>query len=166
MKTLTMLLMLSLLVVFVWAGDEDAKHQAMLETLVQEVWNKGNVDKGDAVFAANIVRHMPTSWEPNKVEGLAAMKEYIAEVHETYETLEVKLLDSLSEGKTMALRWNLTGKLAEGGKQVTFDGLSFIHLNDEGKIATEWIIWDTHHVMQQVGMPMMSKEEGEHTEKH
>jgi len=167
MRTLTMLLMLSLLVVFVWAGDEDAKHQAMVESLIGEVWNEGNVEKVDAIFAANFVRHMPKSWEPNKVEGVAALKEYVKEVRSGYETLQVKRLDSVSKGNTVALRWNLSGKMAESGKQVDFDGLSFMHLNDDGKIAQEWIIWDTHDVMKQTGMLMMGKEHGEHsTEKH
>lgn len=167
MRTLTVVLMLSMLVVLVQAGEGDANHKPLLDALVGEVWNKGNLDKVDAVFASDFVRYMPKSWEPNKVEGSAALKEYIKSVRDEYETFEVKLLDSVSHGNTLALRWNLTGKMAEGGKQIDFSGLSFMHLNDDGKIAKEWIIWDTHDLMQQVGMPMMGEEHGEHsTEKH
>ncbi|MFQ5651273.1 MAG: ester cyclase [bacterium] len=127
-------------------STEDMK--AQMRKNVDAVWNKGNMDIIDDVYAADYVRHNPASWEPATVEGAAAFKEFLGTIHSIYNNdFHVEIHDIVMEGDMSASRWTVTGTLKENGKEVKLEGLNMIRSQD-GKIAEEWISWDTQAYMQ------------------
>lgn len=84
-------------------------------------------------------------------------KEFYAPIWSAFPDLHHDILDIVTEGDRVAVRYNIIGThkgelegIPPTGKEVSFGAMDFITLLD-GKIAEEWEVADTMGLMQQIG---------------
>lgn len=126
------------------------ENKALALRYADEVWNQGNLDLIDEMVAENYVGHHPPSWSPKTVSGPEQLKTYIEEVRTTYPDFNVEIKHAVAETDLVASHWVVTGTHKDTNVQVSVDGLSLVRFT-AGKLAEEWVRWDTHHLMEQLG---------------
>jgi len=134
---------------------EDQK--ANLIRLIDESWNKGNLDALDKFVAPDYIRHGAPFPD---IVGLEALKEYISAIRETFSGFRLTMMDMIFEGDLMATRWPWTGKhtsqttripFPPSGNQLLVTGCSMIHTFG-GKNKEEWAYPDDLGMLQQIGI--------------
>ena len=125
--------------------------KAKVRAQVDEIWNEVQLDKVDEYYATDFVRHLPNSWDPSLIEGSEAFAEYVAGIHETFTGFHVELDKIVVEGDMVASTWTVTGTHNESGNALSANGMTMARYAD-GKAKEEWVAWDTHEVMEQIGM--------------
>jgi steroid delta-isomerase-like uncharacterized protein len=153
MKNLIVVLVVALLALSACTqADKTAvENKALAQRFFEEVWNQGNLDVIDEMVAAEFVRHNPSSWEPSVIEGSEAFKEYVANIRTTYPDFSVEVQNRIAEGDMVAASWTATGTDKDSNKQFSVTGMSMTRYAD-GKAVEEWMTFDTHTLMQQLGM--------------
>jgi steroid delta-isomerase-like uncharacterized protein len=125
--------------------------------IIDESWNRGNVNAMDDFFAGDCVRHRPPF---PAVEGLDAYKAYVANVRAAFPDLHITVQDIFLEGDRSAFRWSWTGthtgksSLLPGeptGKEVTVTGCTLTRSKD-GKLVEDWSFSDNLGMLQQLGI--------------
>ena len=124
---------------------------AMAQRFTDEVWNNGNLAAVDEIADATFARHNPESWSTPHIEGAEAFKTYVTQVRTMYPDFHVEIGTRLAQGDLLAASWTVTGTHAELNKQISVKGIT-ISRYANGKLAEEWVSWDTHGLMQQLGM--------------
>lgn len=135
--------------------EKEAKVLA-IRKVIEEAWNKGNLDVLDEVYTTDFVQHRTPFPD---YEGLEAYKEYIAGTREAYPDLQFTIEEIVVDGDT-AVVWATFQGTHEGqsmmfpipptGKQVTMKLCSIGHWV-EGKAVEEWVYADWLGLMQQLG---------------
>lgn len=135
------------------------EHKALIRRFYSEVFDKGNLDMIDEATTDGFVAHAPA--EPGhdaESQDRARLKEEFSRNREAFPDLTFNVEDMVAEGDTVAVRWTATGThegqlmdLPPTGKEVTLKGMNFLRFED-GKIAEDWVIWDSMGLMQQLGM--------------
>ena len=117
------------------------------------VWADGKQDLVDAVFAPNVVRHQPSSVRPPEVSGREAYRTYIKEFRSLHPDLSVEVHDVITDGRNIVYRYTASAFIDPTKvKKFTFTGITIAKLDADGKIAEEWLTWDTYDLMSQVGL--------------
>ena len=133
-------------------GDKTgAENKALAERFVDEVWNSGNVALIDETVATTFVRHNPNSWDPPMIRGLQEFKDYVTRTRTDFGNFHVAVDERFAEGDMVAATWTVTATHNETGKPANVKGISISRFSG-GKLAEEWVTWDTHGLMQQLGM--------------
>jgi steroid delta-isomerase-like uncharacterized protein len=122
----------------------------------EELFNRGNLDVADELFAPSFVYHDPASGE--EWRGPESVKQYAAMLRAAFPDLHQTIEDQVAEGDKVAYRWTARGThkgklmgIAPIGNQVTFTGTSIARLAD-GKIEEIWENYDALGMMQQLGV--------------
>ncbi len=137
------------------ARASEAENKAISRRADEELFNRGNVDVADELFAPDFVYHDPAGGElrgPESVKGYAAMlRAAFPDLHQTVE-------DQIAEGDKVAYRWTARGThegelmgIAPTGKRVEFTGIAVARLAD-GRIEEIWENYDALGMMQQLGV--------------
>ncbi len=130
--------------------DKTAETNATLaDRFTAEVWNNGNLNLIDEMIADDFVRHLPNSWDPPKIEGAAAFKEYMTNVRTIYPDFHREVHKRIAEGDMVASAWTVSGTNQELNKKITVRGMSMTRYAD-GKAAEEWVTWDTADMQMQL----------------
>ena len=122
---------------------------AMADRFATEVWNGGNLDLIDEMVAENFVRHLPKSWATPKIEGAAAFKEYMTTIRTTYPDFHRKVHKRMADGDMVASAWTVSGTNKDLDKKISVMGMSITRYAD-GKLAEEWVTWDTQEMQNQL----------------
>jgi steroid delta-isomerase-like uncharacterized protein len=127
------------------------ENKAVIRRVVEEGWNKGNVDIFDELAATDVVHH------DYKTRGLEAFKQAIAADMTAFPDLKVTIEDMIAEGDKVVVRYTFRGTqkgetqgILPTGKHVTVTGI-FICRCAGGKIVEEWENWDDLGLFQQLG---------------
>jgi len=130
-------------------------NKAIVRRLIDELWNAGNPDLADELYSADYVRHGPFAEPP--IRGSAALKGfarmYLAAVPDLHHEIEDQFTRDDGVVTRLTARGTHRGEmmgLAPTGKPIEF-GMFIQHRIAGGKIAEEWIIYDLHAILQQVG---------------
>jgi steroid delta-isomerase-like uncharacterized protein len=122
----------------------------------EELFNQGNLDVADELFAPNFVFHDPASGE--EWHGPENVKRYAAMLRAAFPDLHQTIEEQIAEGDKVAYRWTARGThlgelmgIAPTGNRVMFTGISIAHLA-EGKIEEIWENYDALGMMQQLGV--------------
>ena len=100
-------------------------------------------------MASDFVRHLPGSWDPAKIEGAAAFKEYMANIRTVYPDFHVEIHKRVAEGDMVASAWTVSGTNKELDKKISIVGMTMTRYAD-GKAAEEWVTWDTAGMQNQL----------------
>ncbi len=130
-------------------------NKAIVRRLIEELWNAGNPELADQIYAADYIRHGPQAEPP--IRGSAALKQfahmYLSAVPDLHHVIEDQFTREDGVVSRMTARGTHRGEMmgiAPTGKPITF-GMFSQHRIAGGKIVEEWIIYDLHAILQQVG---------------
>jgi steroid delta-isomerase-like uncharacterized protein len=125
------------------------------QRLVEDVWNAGNPDAVDAVFASDFVAHDP---DRPGLDGPEAVKRSVVAFHRALPDFAITCDDFFLAGDKVVWRWTMTGThsvpligVEATGKRVTITGLSVFRLRD-GLLREGWINWDALGLLRQLGV--------------
>ncbi len=135
--------------------SEATEYQSLVHRVIEEFWNQGQLALADELFAAEYVRYDPAA--PNIGTGPDAAREVAAAYHAAFPDLRLSIGDLLADGDKVVLRWTARGAhrgelrgIAPTGKEITTTGITIWRIAD-GRIAEEWVNWDTFGLLQQLG---------------
>jgi len=118
--------------------------------LVEEVLNKGNLDKIENLITANIIWH----GQYKEVKGLKSLKKWISLERSIFPHMQFNIVDNVAEHDKVAIRWVLQAthkkKLSTHQKFQT-RGISIFHFED-GKIKEAWIVFDALNPALELGV--------------
>lgn len=134
-------------------GTEENKE--LIRREIEEVWNRGNLDLADALFAATYVSHNPGN--PGQAPGPRGVKDYVASSRAAWPDLHFTVEAQIAEGDLVATRWTVRGThqreiagVRPTGRQVSVTGTSNYRIAG-GMIVEEWADWDELGVLKQIG---------------
>jgi predicted SnoaL-like aldol condensation-catalyzing enzyme len=128
-------------------NDTAATNARLVRQVIEEIWNGGNLDLADQVFAPDYVNH--GGLIPDLVRGPEAIKVSVALYRLAFPEFRVAVVDLLAQGQTVALRWTAHrtpghdgGSDAPDGEPDTLRGMTFGRVSG-GKIMESWTYWET-----------------------
>lgn len=131
------------------------ENKAVVQRYIEEVYNKGNVDAVDDLFAADFVDHALLGDQGQGAEGV---KQIVPSLRRAFPDEQITIEDIFAEADKVVYRWTARGThkaeimgVAPTDKQVTVTGISIIRVAD-GKIVEEWTNRDDLGMMQQLGL--------------
>ncbi len=134
------------------------QNKALIRYFYEEVWNKGNLNAADEVFAAEYARH---DLRPgNALPGPEGQKRIAGDFRAAFPDLHMQVDVMIAEADLVMARWTTTGtntgawgSVPATGKQVKFSGVNIFRIAN-GKVIEIWNHRDDLGVMQQLGAPI------------
>ena len=131
------------------------RNKAISRRADEELFNRGNLDVADELFAADFLHHDPASAEAWR--GPEGVKRYVRLVRTAFPDLHLTIEDQVAEGDKVAYRWTARGThrgefmgRAPTGNRVSLTGIAIARVTD-GKIREIWETSDALGLMQQLG---------------
>jgi steroid delta-isomerase-like uncharacterized protein len=128
----------------------------VVRRLFDEVWNKGQQQIADELFAPTYTHH--DSSTPDAGRGPESEKKRVAIYRNAFPDLRLTVEDLTAEGETVTARWSCHGThkgdlngIAPTGKQFTISGISVARFIN-GKMVEGWVNWDALGMLQQLGI--------------
>jgi len=123
--------------------------------LIEEAFNKGNLDVFDEVCADGFVDHDPLMGDQD-VEGV---KRSIAGYREAFPDLTLRIEDVMACDDKVVMRWTGEGTFQNefmglqptGEKGDPVQGIGIDRFDDDGKVVESWGQWDTLTLLRNVG---------------
>lgn len=98
-------------------------------------------------FAEDAVSYDPVGHPPTKVhEGF---REFFAQLQATFQQLKATTEHIFVAGNEAAVKWKIEG-ISQGGKLVTFEGITVFEVNEAGKIQTTRAYWNPASMLSQL----------------
>lgn len=128
-----------------------------------ELFNKGNLDICDELYAPNCSFHNQTF----AVDGVAGQKDIVRELRAANPDLHIDVHDICVDGDLTAARWTMGGTsqgefrgLPATGKTWTMTGMTFAKWEGD-RCVEEWTNYDMLGTLQQLGLvPEMARGQG------
>ena len=118
--------------------------------LVEEVLNKGNLDKIENLISPNIIWH----GQYKEVKGLKSLKKWISLERSIFPHMQFNIVDNVAEHDKVAIRWVLQAthkKKPSTHQKFQTRGISIFHFED-GKIKEAWIVFDALNPALELGV--------------
>jgi len=133
-------------------------HKALVRRFYEEVWNKGNLDAADTIFADDYVRH--DLRQGNPLPGPAGQRKIAADFRAAFPDLHMTIDVIVAEGDMIAARWTTEGtntgqwgNIPPTGKRAKFSGVNIFRIAN-GRVVEIWNHRDDLGVMQQLDAPI------------
>jgi predicted SnoaL-like aldol condensation-catalyzing enzyme len=124
-----------------------ANNAQLVRQVIEEIWNGGDLDLADQVFAPDYVNH--GGLIPDLVRGPEAIKVSVALYRLAFPEFRVAVVDLLAQGQTVALRWTARRSPGhDGGSDApnrdpdTLLGMTFARMI-AGQIQESWTCYET-----------------------
>lgn len=136
-------------------------YKTIARRVVEEVWNKGNLDALNEIVAPNFVGHDTLG---PQIQGLEGYKKRVHSIRTAFPDLHASLEDIFQEGDVVITRvhsrgthkGNLQG-IAPTGKRCDVQGITITRFSD-GKVVESWTQMDALGLMQQLGaVPLLGQ---------
>ena len=131
------------------------ENKAVARRIVEEVWNKKNLDAIDELIAADYVDH---TLPPGVPPGRDGAKAFIGMYVNAFPDVKITIEDMIAKGDKVVTRWSATGThtgelmgIPATGKQITVTGLDITRFSG-GKSVEFWGQFDQMGMMQQLGV--------------
>jgi predicted ester cyclase len=134
----------------------EEENKKMVRRIIEEAFNKGDLEAADEIIATNYVGHIIGGPRP-ELKGPEGFKQWVTMTRAVFPDFQITIDEMIAEGDKVAFRttWRgthkgkLPGGLAPTGKQVTGTGMSIIRFED-GKQVELWNIQNYLGMMQQL----------------
>ena len=135
---------------------QTTQHVAFVRRAVEDIWNQGELDVADELFAATYVNH--GGLIPDVMFGPEAIKFSVAMYRLAYPDLQITVEHLRSDGDTVVFQWTAqrasvshrSGDAATPTSN-TLTGTITSHIAD-GRIGESWVEWDNEDAMAQLGV--------------
>lgn len=139
--------------------DQTEANLKVVSRIWDEMWNLGNFDNLETVFASDYWGHLPMM----DVHGPAQFRQLVSAYRTAYPDVHLTVEDIFGMGDKLAVRWTSRGThlgemmgMPPSGNKIEIMGISLFRV-ENGKVAEEWEGFDTLKMMQQIGaIPKMS----------
>jgi predicted ester cyclase len=121
-------------------------NKSIAAQFVEEVLNRGNLDKIKNLISPNIVWH----GQYKKVKGLKSLKKWLSLEHNIFPDMRFKVVDNLAEHDKVAIRWILQSTLKKkpsNHQKLQIMGMSIFQIEDD-KIKEAWIAFDGKNLLK------------------
>ncbi len=143
--------------------DITAENKALVARALEEIFNRGNLDVADEIYATDYVLHPHHQWGASDRYGTKTIKYGATDLRAAFPDVRFTMEDMIAEGDMVASRWTFRGTnqdkwkgIPPTGSQVTITGILWSRIED-GKIVEEWSMSDQLGLRQQLGfIPPMS----------
>ena len=132
------------------------ENKALARRVLEEIFNKGNLDAADELLAPDYVDHDAAM--PEDIHGPEGFKQYVGAYRSAFSDLHVEIEDQIAEEDKVVTRWTGTGThdgelagIPPTGNRVTFPGMEIVHISD-GKLVEGWEGYDMTNLMRQLGV--------------
>ena len=132
------------------------QNKALARRVLEEMFNKGNLDVADKLLAPDYVDHDPAM--PEDIHGPEGFKEYVGAFRSAFSDLHLEIEDQVAEGDKVVTRWTGTGNhdgelagIAPTGNRVTLPGMEIVRISG-GKLVEGWEGYDMMNLMRQLGV--------------
>ena len=129
---------------------------AIVWRVVEEIWNRGDLDLADSLFSYGYVNHYGLI--SDLIRGSEAIKVSVAFYRTAFPNLRITVHHLIAQGESVAVRWTASNAetdertaIAPGTLRGTFAGMAFCRLVGD-KIAESWTSWDTAGARQHLGI--------------
>jgi steroid delta-isomerase-like uncharacterized protein len=126
-----------------------------LNERISRVFNQGDLDLVDELYAADVVRH--DCGLPEDVIGLDALKSWFASHRKAFPDMIMRIDETIVKHNRIVWRWTITGtntgpvgEMPPTGRNVRFSGVSIAGLAN-GKIAEIWDYYNQAALLGQLG---------------
>jgi predicted ester cyclase len=129
------------------------QNKALINRMVEELWNKKNPGMIDQLYAANYVGHTPDG----VLSGLAGVRQHYTTYVSAFPDCRITIDAMVAEGDHVSVRWTATGThrgelagIAPTGKRINVAGNLTVRISG-GKVVEDHNVWDTLKLAQQIG---------------
>jgi SnoaL-like polyketide cyclase len=122
---------------------------ALIQRVVDEIWNAGNVDLADELFAPTYVNH--GGLIPDLVQGPEGIKFSVAFYHAAFPALHVAVDDLTVDKDAVTLCWTARGQTSINATASTLSGVTR-SLVAGGQILESWTRWDAGLALARLGV--------------
>jgi len=126
-----------------------------LNERILQIWNQGNLDLVDQVYAAQVVRY-DAGW-PHPIRGLDALKNHFQFYRSAFPDIDMIIQETIMEGDKIVWHWTLTGtntgpmgEAPATGREVRLSGISIGRMVD-GKVAEMGDFYNQASLLLQLG---------------
>ena len=138
------------------------ENKATLRRWFEEVWNKGQAEAIDELFAADGTAHGLADETGESLRGPAGFKPFFQKFLDAFPDIKVTVDDMVAEGDKVAARCSVRGMhqgdalgFAATKQPVEFTGICIVRIRD-GQIVEAWNNFDFMTMYQQLGALQMS----------
>jgi steroid delta-isomerase-like uncharacterized protein len=131
------------------------ENRALIQRFVGEVFNRGNLDVVDEIYAPVYVGH--TAGFPEQIHGPEGVKEFVELYRSAFPDLHTTIEDIVTEGDKVAYRWTAVGTHRGGllgvppsNNRVELKGITIERIED-GKIVETYNNFDQLGMLRQIG---------------
>lgn len=146
-------------------------NKKLVRQIAEEIWNKGNLQVVNELFAKQCVCHDP-AFHSEPLRGADAYKNFVTAIRAGFPDLRVRIDDLIAEGDKVACRYTVSGtnsgELHYGsvntpatGKKAAWSGIVILQCKD-GKCAEEYVYGDTDGMRRQLGLVSEAPRKGMH----
>ena len=122
---------------------------ALVQRVIDEIWNAGNVDLADELFAPTYVNH--GGLIPDLVQGPEGIKFSVAFYHAAFPALHVAVDDLAIDKDAVILSWTARGQASPDAAAATLTGITRSLVSD-GQILESWTNWDAGVALERLGI--------------
>jgi steroid delta-isomerase-like uncharacterized protein len=126
----------------------------LIRRTLDEMWNNGNVDMGDQMFAAHCSFHDPSF----PVDGLAGIKDQVRMLRQAQPDLHMDVHEIAADDDLTCSRWTMAGTargefrgLPATGKTYVMSGMTMDKWEGD-RIVESWANYDLLGALQQLGI--------------
>jgi steroid delta-isomerase-like uncharacterized protein len=136
-------------------SDRDLeRNKSLVRHMNDQVWNKGNLDLIDELYAPDFVRHFLP--DGSQLRGTNSLRVHVREHREAFPDWREEIRHIVAEGDLVVLHFVSTGT-NEGswlgnpatGRKIRIHEVSILRIED-GRIAEQWLMPDIFSMQQQL----------------
>jgi steroid delta-isomerase-like uncharacterized protein len=139
-------------------GATSTDDEAISRRILDEGFNKGNVEVADELIAPDAVSHDPaTPPELRQLRGPELFRRAVSMYRDAFPDLHMTVEDAISAGDKVVLRWRSEGThrgelmgLAPTNAKGSVTGIT-IDRFENGKVVETWTEWDNLGLARQIG---------------
>ena len=133
----------------------EANNKALVRTMLEACWNRGELGSLDDLLAPTYVNHDPAL--PAPARGVEPYRQVVRMYRTAFPDVRLTIEDMIGEGDVVSTRWSVTGThqgvllgVKATGKRIALTGVTMTRLQ-AGKIQEDWVAWDLAGLMRQLG---------------
>src|SRR5262245_42553718 len=128
-------------------------YAATVREVIDQLWNKGNVDYVEQAFPADFVSYDPVFGQTDR----AGVKKIVSSIRAGFTDLSERIDELITAVDNVIVRWSCSGThrgafmgMSPTGKQSTVSGID-IYRFENGRLRYNWSNWDALGLMRTIG---------------
>ncbi len=125
------------------------------ERWFRELWSKPDLGVADEIVAENYA----PEWIQIEVKGPEQVKHEIRYFRSIFPNLKYQIVDAVATEKKVWVRYKGMGRqqgkawgFESTGKEVSFEGVTILTMNEEGKIVDRWGAFSFYDILSDLGL--------------